>query len=256
MIFDTIVIAVLLISALHAFWRGFIREVLTIFGAIGGVLAALAFGDDLRPLTDSWLGVVEVDGEKVAKLFDVIPMTLVSAVLAYTAVFIIIFGVLSFISHLIAEQVRALGLGALDRTLGVVFGLARGFLILGIFYLPVHIVMDKETKREWFKESRSHIYVEAISTWLQDIMPDNMMPFKDDQKSDAKETPQNNHAGDTIDELKSGQDDDNTPTPTPESNADDEREKGYGDNQRGVMDTLIDKGIDKAIETGTERLEQ
>lgn len=177
MIFDIIVLAVLLVSSLHAFWRGFIREVLTIFGAIGGVFAALAFGDDVRPLMDSWLGVTE--GADVTKLFNVIPMTLVSTLLSYGAVFILVFGVLSFISHLIAEQVRALGLGAVDRTLGVVFGLARGLVILGIFYLPIHIMMDDKTKTSWFQESQTHPIIAGVSGVIEQWMPNSFLVAKD-----------------------------------------------------------------------------
>ncbi len=243
MIFDTIVIAVLLISALHAFWRGFIREILTIFGAIGGLLAALAFGDDVRPFMDTWLGVA--GDEKAAKLFDVIPMTLVSAVLAYGVVFILIFGVLSFISHLIAEQVRALGLGAVDRTLGVVFGLLRGLLILGIFYLPVHIVMDKDTKKEWFKESRTHLYVEAVSSWLQNMMPSMMVPFGDDEgTSTSGENGKNAREHlEELDVLKPGSSvrpkTEEATTPDPAATA---PESGYDPNARRDLDRLIDQG--------------
>lgn len=177
MIFDIIVLSVLLISALHAFWRGFIREVLTIFGAIGGVFAALAFGDDVRPIMDSWLGVTH--GENATKLFDAIPMSLISTLLSYGAVFILVFGILSFISHLIAEQVRALGLGAVDRTLGVVFGLARGFVILGIFYLPIHIMMDDKTKENWFQESQTHPVIEGVSGVIEQWMPRSFLATKE-----------------------------------------------------------------------------
>jgi membrane protein required for colicin V production len=159
MIFDIIILGVVLVSALHAFWRGFIREILTIFGAIGGVFATLAYGDDLRPLMDGWLGVV--DGKDAEKLFGMVSMSIVSIGLAYLAIFVLVFGVLSFIAHLIAEQVRALGLGAVDRTLGVVFGLARGLLIVGIFYLPLHIMKVDESKKEWFQDSHTHFIVRA-----------------------------------------------------------------------------------------------
>ena len=182
MIFDIIVLAVLLVSALHAFWRGFIREVLTIFGAIGGVFAALAFGAGLRPIMDGWLGIVQ--GEKVAKLFDVIPMTLVSTVLSYALIFILVFGVLSFISHLISEQVRSLGLGAVDRTLGVVFGLARGFVILGIFYLPIHLFMDDSNKESWFQESKTQVVVAGVSEVIKNMMPGSLFANQTAKASD------------------------------------------------------------------------
>lgn len=237
MIFDIIVIVVLLISALHAFWRGFIREVLTIFGALGGVFAAITFGGAIRPTMDGWLGVET--GEKAAKLFDLIPMTLVSAALSYGLIFIVVFGVLSIISHLIAESARALGLGAIDRTLGVVFGLVRGLLILGIFYLPVHIVMDDDAKKSWFADSKTQMYIEVVARWLEGILPDNML-LKDNTPSDTapplRESLQNQNV------LKSG----NPPEPTAQTQP--TPEQGYGDKARQTLDTLIEKGIEKGVE--------
>jgi membrane protein required for colicin V production len=236
MIFDIIVLAVVLISALHAFWRGLIREVLTIFGAIGGVFAALAFGDDVRPFMDGWLGVGAAGAP--TKLFDLVPMTLVSATLSYLAVFVLLFGVLSFISHLIAEQVRAIGLGAVDRTLGVVFGLARGLLIVGIFYLPLHIMMDPADKREWFKTSQSHMVVEKIAQWLETMIPGSMLV-------DEKPAP----APTTRDQLKEQgvlPGGDAAPAANPASAP--ASGQGYNTNDRKMIDQLIDRGIDAARE--------
>jgi membrane protein required for colicin V production len=249
MIFDIIVIIILLISALHAFWRGFIREVLTIFGALGGLFAAITFGAQMRPIMDGWLGIT--DPEKAGKLFEMIPMTIVSNVLAYGLIFFIVFGILSFISHLIAEQIRALGLGAVDRTLGVVFGLARGFLILGLFYLPVHIVMDDKSKDEYFKESRSQPYVEGMAAWIESVMPDDLLPLQDENKKDdtkkedgARETLQN------LDVLKTDANKDTQPAPV---EGEKKPETGYGDQQRKTLDTLIEKGIDTGIEKLTPK---
>lgn len=233
MVFDIIVIVVLLISALHAFWRGFIREILTIFGAIGGVFAALAFSPMLRPLMDSWLGIKE--GAEPTKLFQIIPMELVSGALSYGAIFIIVFGVLSFISHLIAEQVRALGLGAVDRTLGVVFGLARGLLILGIFYLPIHIIMDDDTKKEWFKSTRTHVYIEAIATAIENNLPDDLLPLKETEK---KETDPGTDIPSGLEGMQK-----------PETNPASTDTSGYDTKQREMLNTLITKGIAAGVET-------
>jgi membrane protein required for colicin V production len=239
MIFDIIVLAVVLISALHAFWRGLIREVLTIFGAIGGVLAALTFGDDLRPLMDGWLGVGT--GDKATKLFDVIPMNLVSVTLAYAAVFVLVFGVLSFISHLIAEQVRAVGLGAVDRTLGVVFGLLRGLLIVGIFYLPIHIMMDEKTRDEWFSKSQTQPLVQGVAATLESLMADNAL-FAKIKKPDASAKPETTPL---VDALRSGtQAPDDTASPAGDkANTD----GGYAPKDRTLLDTLIDKGVEAGV---------
>jgi membrane protein required for colicin V production len=237
MIFDIVVLLVLLISALHAFWRGFIREVLTILGAIGGVFAAITFAGQLRPVTNGWLSVKE--GEKVTKLFDIIPMDLVSSALSYGLIFILVFGILTFISHLIAEQVRALGLGAVDRTLGVVFGLARGVLVLMIFYLPVYIVIDQKNKDDWFKESKTYVYVDTGTKWMIAQLPEDMRPTTKTPETMPDDKPDSS----TLDDLRttSGKKKPEEPTSagtnTPKVN-----ESGYNELQRQVLDKLIDKG--------------
>lgn len=248
MIFDTLVLVVLLLSALHAFWRGFIREVLMIFGAIGGGLAAVAYGDDMRPFMDSMLGITT--DETPAKLLGVIPLTLVAGAMAYGAVFILIFGILSFLSHLIAEQVRAVGLGPVDRSLGVVFGLIRGIIILAIFYLPVHIVMDDEKKTEWFKTSRTHFVIAGAAQMLENALPENILPFKDKEKEKNQpkadgETPR--ETLEKMDLLKGGPDtDQKSPSESTGTKAPPAQEQGYSDKQRDMMNTLIDKGSSAA----------
>ena len=86
MIIDLVVGAVILVSAVISFFRGFIRETLTIAGVAGGGFAAILFGPSLAPTFRNWLGIV--DGEPVEKLFDLVPMTIIANVCAYAAIFI------------------------------------------------------------------------------------------------------------------------------------------------------------------------
>jgi hypothetical protein len=113
MIIDILVLLVLALSALIAFLRGFIREVLTIFGVLGGMVAAYYAGPMLLPLMEGWLGV-DPAAEDPQKLFDIIPYTYVAAFLAYGSIFVIVVVILSIISHMIAEAVKSVGLGAVD----------------------------------------------------------------------------------------------------------------------------------------------
>lgn len=75
-IIDIAVVLIVLVSAGVSFFRGFVREVLTIFGVIGGALAAYLFGDKVAPVFEGWLGVKE--GEKPERLFDLIPYDIVA----------------------------------------------------------------------------------------------------------------------------------------------------------------------------------
>ena len=170
MVFDVIVLIVLLVSALIAFLRGAIREMLTILGVVGGMAAAWYAGPLLIPHMEGWLGVQE--GVEPEKLLGVLPYDILAKILAYGLVFIVVVIVLSIISHMLAEGARAIGLGPIDRTFGVIFGLLRGILLLGVVYFPFHLLLSQEKKDEWFKDSKTFFYVEQTSQAMVNMLPE------------------------------------------------------------------------------------
>lgn len=171
MILDIVVLVVLLISAGIAFMRGFIREVLTIAGVAGGLAGAWFCGPVLVPFMNGWLGVE--DGVDPALLFGILPYDLLSQILSYGLIFILIVIILSFASHMLAEAARSIGLGAIDRTLGFLFGLIRGVLLLGLLYLPLHLFANHDAKQAWFGESRAQIYLEKTAQGMASYLPKN-----------------------------------------------------------------------------------
>ena len=175
MLVDAVILGVLLVSAVFAFLRGFIREVLTILGVVGGLAAALLFGEQLIPLFNGWLGV-EKDAENVQLLFGVIPYSVLATVLAYGSIFLVVVIVLSVVSHFLAKGARTLGLGAVDRTLGVAFGIARGVVVLAVLYLLPYLLSTADSRKEWAwtKDSRMIVYIEATSAWLAELLPDSV----------------------------------------------------------------------------------
>lgn len=179
MIIDIIVGVVVLASALISFMRGFIREVLTIAGVVGGSLAAVFVGPTLAPTVREWFGVVE--GKPAPpKVLDIIPMEIVADVTTYGVIFIAIVIVISVISHFMSGAAKAMGLGPVDRTLGVIFGIARALLLLGLVYLPFHLLMDEKKKEEFFKDSQTHYFIEKISAVMAQYLPES-----DDVKEQA-----------------------------------------------------------------------
>lgn len=175
MIFDIVVLAALLISCLTALMRGFIREVLTILGVVGGTVAALLLGPALAPVVRGWFGVGGGNGTEAGaepgQLLGLVPYSVVADVLAYGAVFIVVVAVLSFVSHALSGGARKLGLGALDRSLGVVFGVVRALVLVALLYMPVYLFTTKDMRDQWFAGSHTRVYVEAASSWMTRFMP-------------------------------------------------------------------------------------
>ena len=115
---DFVAIAVLVVSAVLSFWRGFVREVLGIAAWIGALLAAFVLRPTARPFFDGFVDTPWLaDG------------------LAVGLVFLVVLILLTLVVHAIASRVEDSALGGVDRSLGAVFGLARGAFIIILAYI-------------------------------------------------------------------------------------------------------------------------
>lgn len=172
MVVDVIAGVILLASTVISILRGFIREVLTIFGIVGGSVAAYVGGPLLSPVIKGWMGIDE-NADAAQNFLDTVPYPMVAEGISYIAIFVAFVIILSVMSYFLAESIKNIGLGALDRTLGMVFGLVRGVFFLGLLYLPVYYLVDDGQMEEWswLKSSRSRIYLEATSAWIAGFIP-------------------------------------------------------------------------------------
>ncbi|MDH5722270.1 MAG: CvpA family protein [Alphaproteobacteria bacterium] len=241
MIVDVLVISVILISAIISFLRGFIREILTIFGIGGGIIAAYIGGPMFIPTVQGWLGV-DPKAEEPQKLMDMVPMTMIADIMAYGGLFIVFVIILSIISHFIAEGAKNIGLGALDRTLGVVFGIARGVVLLGLLYLPVYYLVDEKQKEEWkwFKDSKSFIYLETTAEVIAGFIPKGT----EENIHQELEKPENSLAREALenmDLLKKNEDSEGDQNPQPDDSQETQKNTdGYPEEFRNKMDELIE----------------
>lgn len=121
---DLAVLAILAVSALLAFMRGLVREVLGIGAWIGAILAAAWGLPMLRPFVRQWLGA--------SPWVDPV---------AFVAIFLVSLIILMIIARMIGRAVRNSPLGGLDRTLGLVFGLVRGAALVVIAYIIAGMVV-------------------------------------------------------------------------------------------------------------------
>ncbi len=230
---DIAVVAVVLISVVIAVLRGFIREVLTILGLVGGAAAAYVLGPLLVSTTRGWLGVAE-NSEEPQVFMGMVPYTLLAEVLAYGIVFIVFVIILSILSHFLSKFVQSIGLGAVDRALGAVFGLARAALVLGLLYLPFYYMIEgDEQKEEWFPNSKSQVYVEATSRFIDGYIPKVAQDAVQAGAEEASKVSEARKKMEELDILRGEQDEpkqENQSTP----------KKGYTEEFREGMDELIE----------------
>ena len=240
LVLDIVFLVILLISAVVAFLRGFVREVLTIVGLVGASLVAFGAGPKLTPGMERWLtsGIAAEDLE-TAKLWGFVPYDIAAAVFTYAGLFVITLIVLSIISHYIAKGVQAMGLGPVDRSLGVVFGILRGLVLIGLLYMPFHILMDKKDKDEWFATSHTFTYVEGTSEILLGFMPESWgRKSAEDSAEDEGLDPLKDLTGEN-DESSTVPDNMGTDEDAAEDLQNDKSSNGYNDLQRDTIDTLI-----------------
>lgn len=115
---DGALAAVVLISAAVAFFRGLVREVLSLGAWIGAAGAAFLARPHLLPVTSQWIE----------------PSWVADAV-GTGAVFIVLLVILKVITNFIADRVQDSALGGLDRVLGLAFGAARGAILIVAAYI-------------------------------------------------------------------------------------------------------------------------
>lgn len=150
---DYFVLAVIGLSVLLAAMRGFAREVLAWLSWIGAFWVAKNFALDVAALLPG-----SIPGE---------PLRLLIGFVALFVAALIIFGLLA---RLVSALIKGAGLGGLDRALGILFGFARGLLIVLVATLLAGLTSAPQTESWRNAKLRGPVETGAImvKAWLPD----------------------------------------------------------------------------------------
>ncbi|MGB1953672.1 MAG: CvpA family protein [Candidatus Puniceispirillum sp.] len=155
---DYAVVVVLVVSALFSTLRGMTREFLGILGWVISVFVAKLSAPALEPV-----------------IADIINIEGLSAALSWALPFAITVVVWFVIASLMSPGLKRAGLGSLDRWLGVVFGLARGYVIVLIAYMTAVVALDGESKLpNIVTEAYSTPYMRQSVHSLSGVIPEDM----------------------------------------------------------------------------------
>jgi membrane protein required for colicin V production len=156
---DIVVIAVLGLSALAAFSRGFVREVLAVGSWVAAALATIYLFPVARPL-----------------LRQYISYQLIADALTGAAIFVITLAVCATLSSFLSRNIRGGALGAVDRSLGLLFGLIRGAILVCLAYMFLVWLMPKESDRPaWLQQARSLPMVATGAEYLRSLVPPELL---------------------------------------------------------------------------------
>lgn len=164
---DAGVIAIALISGLLALYRGFTRELLAILSWIIAAVAVLYFVLNHRQFAS------EVADQMGAQL--VIAQGVIGILL-----FVIVLIVVHLITARISDTILDSQVGMIDRILGFVFGLARGFILVVIpFMLVLHFYPDEEKHPDWLTKSITQPYLFSTGEALRLMLVTHVVPLID-----------------------------------------------------------------------------
>jgi membrane protein required for colicin V production len=156
---DATAIGIVLLSALMALVRGFVREVLGVGAWVGAVAAAWIFHPLIAPT--------------VARI---VPIPKATLPISLGVVFLVVLIVLSIITAWIGGLVRDSALSGLDRTLGLAFGLLRGGIILVLLYVALSMFVEPAEWPVALQNARSLPMVRSGAVWAIDFLPPNYRP--------------------------------------------------------------------------------
>ena len=154
---DIILIGVMLISALLAMIRGFMREVLSIAAWLIAALATLYAFSKIMPSAKSYFN---------------------NDIVAYAVVlggtFLATLLIVSVITVRFSDMVLDSRVGALDRTMGFLFGLARGLIIVVVAFLFFAWLVPDRSQPDWVRSAKSRVVLQGTGDWLMSMLPEDL----------------------------------------------------------------------------------
>ncbi len=134
-IIDGVVAVVIILSALLAYSRGFVREALAIAGWIGAAILAFVFADQVEPLIKQIPFLGDIIGDSCE----------LSIIGAFAGVFAVALVVFSIFTPLFSSVVQRSALGGLDQGLGFLFGVFRGILLVAVAFFVYETVLSAQS---------------------------------------------------------------------------------------------------------------
>jgi len=210
---DILLLVIMLVSGVFAMIRGFMREVLAIAAWLVAAVATVLLYERLLPIAEANIG-----------------SGILAKVAVAAGVFLVTLLVVSLITMRVSDLILDSHIGALDRTLGFLFGLARGLLIVVVAFLLFTWFVPANKLPEGVRDAKSRAALQWTGQWLQSLLLEDMdtylsnwlsSVFKRQPQEEEPEAPEANRRSDL-------------------GGAGAKRREGYPRSDRGDMRQLID----------------
>jgi membrane protein required for colicin V production len=145
---DYVIPGIIVLSALFSLMRGFVREALSLIGWVTAFWLALRYSN---PLAELFLSSITIPSLRI--------------ITAFTILFVLTLMLAALVNHLAGHLIRRTGLTNTDRAVGVVFGLARGAVVVSILVLLAGLTSLPQDP--WWGESMMISHFEHFAVWMQ-----------------------------------------------------------------------------------------
>ena len=151
---DLGILAVVAISGVLAFSRGFARELIALLALAAASAATYFLFPVVLPFAERMIGSDEI-----------------AAGATIVAVFVAVLILALVAAQPVAARVGDGGAGSVDRWLGLVFGIARGAMIVVVGYILFAVVVPVPEQPAWLREARLIPFVHEAADWLLSFVP-------------------------------------------------------------------------------------
>jgi membrane protein required for colicin V production len=213
---DILVLAVIALSTLLALGRGFVKEVLSIFGWIGAAIGTFLIFFYVPQ-------VREFARKQIAE-------PLLADIACAVGLFVVLLIVLGFFNHAISSRVHGSSLGPLDKSLGLVFGLLRGVVLVALAHMAMTdwFIPNRDQRPDVINQARTEPYVAMAANFIKERIPQEWKDrasaaFKEGEKA----VEQGKELNDTLEKLSPQVPQPTTP-PAGDSQGDSSQNGGQG----------------------------
>ena len=152
---DYFILGVIILSGLLSLWRGFVKEALSLATWIAAPVVAILFYEELAPWFERW---VSAPSGRLALAFGIL------------LVLVLVLG--GLVNYLVGQLVSKTGLSGTDRALGIVFGIARGVMVVGVLVLLAGLTQLPQDP--WWQESIFLRHFVDLARWMSSFLPANI----------------------------------------------------------------------------------
>ncbi len=149
---DLVILGIILVSTIISLIRGFIREAFSLAVWILAFWVSWTFFRDLSVRLEPWIQT---------------PSVRLGVAFAGLMVLSLVIG--GLINYLVIRLIQSTGLSGSDRFIGMIFGAARGVLVVAVLVLLAGLTPVPADP--WWQESKLIPYFEELALWLRDMLP-------------------------------------------------------------------------------------